>query len=249
MPAQAFDAWGWRIPFILGFFVGIVGLYIRNKLDESPAFMDAKGAGHLSDKPVKEAIFQNYKEIFLGIGVYLSVTIPFYLQTVFMNSFMIKTLHFSTGDALQIFTIVIVVMMVLTPISARLCDKYDRERIMKWVLIAYILYAVPFIHFLQQGDFNSALFSQIIFACILSFYLAPIPALLVDIFPTRTRYTGMSLACNLSAAIFGGTAPMVITKVVTLQGSNFPISYYIMFAAIVSLLCICKVKKRLGQQC
>jgi MHS family proline/betaine transporter-like MFS transporter len=135
-------------------------------------------------------------------------------------------------------------MMVLTPISAHLCDKYDREKILKYVLGAYILYAIPFIHFLQQGDYNSALISQIIFACILSFYLAPIPALLVDIFPTRTRYTGMSLACNLCAAIFGGTAPMIITKVVNIQGSNFPISYYIIFAALVSMYCICKVQRK-----
>ncbi len=244
MSAEDFDSWGWRIPFILGFFIAMVGLYIRNKLDESPAFMDAKETGHLSDRPVSEALRTNYKEILLGIGIYLSVTIPFYIQTVFMNSFMVKFLHFSTSDTLTIFSIVLITMMIITPISAKLCDKYDREKIMKLALFAYAIYAIPYLHFLEKGMFEYALISQIIFGIILAFYLAPIPALLVDIFPTRTRYTGMALSCNLAAAIFGGTAPIVITKMNDAMGTHSFISYYIIFAAVVSFACIFRIKTR-----
>jgi MHS family proline/betaine transporter-like MFS transporter len=244
LSAEDFESWGWRIPFILGFFIGVVGLYIRNKLDESPAFMDAKETGHISDKPVKEALRYNYKEILFGIGIYLSVTIPFYIQTVFMNSFMVKFLKFDTSQALTIYTIILLVMMVITPISARLCDKYDREKLLKFTLAAYILYSFPYIYFLQSGMFIPALISQVIFAGILAFYLAPIPALLVDIFPTKTRYTGMSLACNLAAAIFGGTAPILITKMIGHYGSNYFISYYVIFAAVISFICITHIKTR-----
>ena len=244
MDPIAFDSYGWRIPFILGFFIGIVGLYIRNKLDESPAFMDAKGAGHLSDKPVKEAIISNYNEIFIGMGIYLSVTIPFYILTVFMNSFMVKFLGFSTSDALLIFTICLLNMMVITPLSAKLCDKGNRENILKIVLIIYALFAIPYIHFLDYKTFTFVLVSQLTFSTILAFYLAPIPTLLVDIFPTKTRYTGMSLACNLAAAIFGGTAPMILTKMITETGSNYAISYYIIFASVISLICVHKAKTK-----
>ncbi len=244
MTPEDFNSYGWRIPFILGFFIGIVGLYIRTKLDESPAFMDAKGAGHLCDRPVKEAIRHNYKEILLGMGIYLSVTIPFYIQTVFMNSFMVKYLGFPTRDALIIFTVSLLVMMVITPISAILCDKKDRENILKLVLITYILFAIPYIYLLDYKTFTFALISQMIFSAILAFYLAPIPTLMVDIFPCKTRYTGMSLSCNLAAAIFGGTAPMVITKLITSTDSNYPISYYVIFAAVVSFICITRVRTR-----
>lgn len=244
MSEAEFNEWGWRIPFIVGFFIGIIGLYIRTHLDESPAFMDAKETGHLSDKPIKDALKENYKEIFLGIGVYLSVTIPFYIQTVFMSSFMHKNLHFSSRDSLLIISMSMLIMMFVTPISAILCDRFNREKILKYVCLAYLIYAFPFIHLLNTENFNNVIIAQIIFSIILAFYIAPIPSLMVDIFPTKTRYTGMSLACNVSAAVFGGTAPMIITWMIGEFNSNFSIAWFIIFAAIVSYLCIRKVRTK-----
>ncbi len=244
MPAEAFDSYGWRIPFILGFFIGIVGLYIRTKLDESPVFMEAKEAGHTSDAPIKEALQQSYKEILLGIGVYLAVTIPFYIQTVFMPSFLVKFLKFSTSDSLLIFSLSLLTMMVVAPISAWLSDNKDREIVLKIVLISYIAFAIPYIYLLEQNTFASVLTAQLLFAVILGSYIAPIPTLVVELFPTKTRYTGMSLACNLAAAIFGGTAPILVTKMITMTGSYSPIAFYIMAAAFASFLCIASVRVR-----
>jgi MFS transporter, MHS family, proline/betaine transporter len=247
MPAEDFDSYGWRIPFILGFFIGIVGLYIRTKLDESPVFMEAKEAGHTSDAPIKEALQQSYKEILLGIGVYLAVTIPFYIQTVFMPSFLVKFLKFSTSDSLLIFSLSLLAMMVVAPISAWLSDNKDREVVLKIVLISYIAFAIPYIYMLEQNTFASVLTAQLLFAVILGSYIAPIPTLVVELFPTKTRYTGMSLACNLAAAIFGGTAPILVTKMITMTGSYSPIAFYIMAAAFASFLCIASVRVRKHQ--
>ncbi|MBK8814652.1 MAG: MFS transporter [Methylococcaceae bacterium] len=244
MPQADFDIWGWRIPFILGFFIGIIGLYIRTKLDESPVFMEAKENGHTSDAPVKEALRQNSKEILLGIGIYLAVTIPFYIQTVFMPSFMVKFLKFSTSDALLIFSLSLLTMMIVAPISAWLSDNKDREVLLKVVLILYVAFALPYLYLLEAKTFALVLTSQIVFSAILGAYIAPIPTLVVELFPTKTRYTGMSLACNLAAAIFGGTAPILVAKMVTLMGSNSPISFYIMVAAFSSFFCIASVRVR-----
>ncbi|MCX7088795.1 MAG: MFS transporter [Methylococcales bacterium] len=249
MPADAFDSYGWRIPFILGFFIGIVGLYIRSKLDESPAFLEAQDAGHISESPIKDALQHNYKEILLGIGAYLAVTIPFYIQTVFMPSFMVKFLNFSTADALLLFTISLITMMVVAPVSAIFADKKDRELLLKLILLAYGIFAIPYVMLLDYKTFTFALCSQIAFSAILGAYIAPIPTMVVELFPTRTRYTGMSLACNLAAAIFGGTAPILVTKMLTMTGSHLPIAYYIIFAAIVSFVCISliKIRRQRGQ--
>ncbi len=244
MPQADFDNWGWRIPFILGFFIGVIGLYIRVRLDESPVFMEAKAAGHTSEAPVQEALRQNQKEILLGIGCYLAVTIPFYIQTVFMPSFMVKYLKFSTSDSLLIFALSLVVMMIVAPISAWLSDKKDREIVLKVVLILYFAFAIPYIYLLELKTFAFVLVSQLCFSALLGAYIAPIPTLVVEIFPTKTRYTGMSLACNLAAAIFGGTAPILVTKMITLSGSNAPIAYYIMLAAFVSFVSIASIRSR-----
>ncbi len=248
MSPENFDTYGWRIPFILGFFIGLVGLYIRTKLNESPVFIEAQEAGHVSESPIKETFKNNYKEVLLGVGLYLSVTIPFYIQTVFMPSFMVKFMHFSSADALLIYLTVLGVMMICAPISAILCDTHNRERLMKIVAVGYLLFAIPYIYLLDYKTFTFALVSQMVFASILAFYIAPIPTLVTELFPARTRYTGMSLACNLAAAIFGGTAPMLVTTLITKTESNYPIAIYIMFAAATSLFCVFEVKRRRDQK-
>ncbi len=244
MTDENFNNYGWRIPFILGLFIGLVGLYIRTSLSESPVFLDAKETGHLCDKPISETFRTNLPELLLAIGVYLAVTIPFYLQTVFMNSFMVKFLGFQVSDALLINTISLLTMMLVTPISAWLCDKYDREIILKLTCVAYICFAIPFINLLNEHTFASALAAQVIFSVIVGFYLAPIPTLLSDIFPTKTRYTGMSLSCNLSAAVFGGTTPALITWAIGKTGDNHVISYQIIAGVLVSLFCLFRVRTK-----
>jgi len=110
--------------------------------------------------------------------------------------------------------------------------------------VCYLLFAIPYVYLLDYKTFTFALISQAFFASIIAFYIAPIPTLVTELFPARTRYTGMSLACNLAAAIFGGTSPMLITALITRTGSNYPMAIYIMFAAAVSLFCVFEVKRR-----
>jgi MHS family proline/betaine transporter-like MFS transporter len=115
---------------------------------------------------------------------------------------------------------------------------------MKIVTVCYLLFAIPYVYLLDYKTFTFALISQLAFGSIIAFYIAPIPTLVTEIFPARTRYTGMSLSCNLAAAIFGGTAPMLITTLITKTGSNYPIAIYVMIAAFVSMLCVWEVKRR-----
>jgi MFS transporter, MHS family, proline/betaine transporter len=239
-----FNDWGWRIPFILAFLAGLVGLYIRMKIGESPVFMDAKEAGHLSDKPLRETLKTNLKEVVLGVGIYLGVTIPFYLQLIYMNTYMMRYLNFYAGDALKISSICLVLMMMITYISAKLADKWNRMSILKGAALAYVLFAFPFVFLLHQESLFAIVISQLIFSAILAFYTAPIPSLLVDLFPPKTRYTGMSLACNLSAAVFGGTLPLVLSWLLSNTGNDYFISIYIMIGAVVPLMCLRSISMR-----
>jgi hypothetical protein len=134
----------------------------------------------------------------LGIGLYLAVTIPFYIQTVFMPSFMVKYLNFTTAGGLRLFTFSLMTMMIVVPISAKLADKQDRETLLKTVRVGYALFAIPYVMLLDYKSFTFVLCSQIAFLVILGAYIAPIPTLLMELFPTKTRYTGnASLGASL----------------------------------------------------
>ncbi|MFN9913430.1 MAG: MFS transporter, partial [Pirellulaceae bacterium] len=195
MSKADFESYGWRIPFIIGFFIGIIGLYIRTFLDESETFKEAKELGHLSKKPLKDILSKKYRgKLLIGLGAYMGVTIPFYLLTVFMNSFMSKVLGYSVQDALLINTICMFVLLALLPFSAILSDKIGRKPVLVASSLAYIVFAYPIFYLVALNSFYMALLGVLLFAIVVSFYVAVIPTLLVEIFPTSIRYTGVSLA-------------------------------------------------------
>jgi MHS family proline/betaine transporter-like MFS transporter len=240
---EDFETWGWRVPFIIGFFIGMVGLYIRSFLDESPDYEHAKEYNQLSEKPVRELLTKHFGKIVLATGLYMAVTIPFYMLTVFMNTFMTKIVGFEMSDSLIINTISMFALLALIPLSAILSDKFGRKPVLLISVIVILLAAYPIFWLICQGSFSLALIGQVFFAAILAFYIAPIPTVLVEIFPTKVRYTGMAIACNLCAAIFGGTTPIIATWLIEKTGTNLILSVYIAAAALISLVSVLVYKE------
>ena len=240
---EDFETWGWRVPFIIGFFIGMIGLYIRSFLDESPDYEHAKEYNQLSEKPVRELLTKHFGKIVLATGLYMAVTIPFYMLTVFMNTFMTKIVGFEMSDSLIINTISMFALLALIPLSAILSDKFGRKPVLLISVIVILLAAYPIFWLICQGSFSLALIGQVFFAAILAFYIAPIPTVLVEIFPTKVRYTGMAIACNLCAAIFGGTTPIIATWLIETTGTNLILSVYIAAAALISLVSVLVYKE------
>lgn len=236
-------SWGWRIPFIIGFFIGIIGLYIRSFLSESPEYENAKEFDQLAKKPVRELFRNNLGGIIKATGLYMAVTVPFYMLSVFMNTFLSKFLGFSLGDALTISTVGMLVLLLLVPISAIIADRYGSRPVLLISVIFLGIICLPVFWLINQGTFALAMLGVVFFAMVLAMYIAPIPTVLCDIFPTRVRYTGMAVACNLCAALFGGTTPYVATKLLQLTGNHISLAYYLMTAALTSLISIGFLKK------
>lgn len=241
LPQEAFETWGWRIPFLMGFLIGMVGLYIRHSLHESPVYLEAKKNKALSEAPTRE-VFKSYlPQLLTGIGVYLTVTIPFYTFVVFMNNYMSNIIGHSVRNSLIINTISMIVMTILVPVGGHLSDKYGRKIVMQTAALGFILLSYPSFKLLAADGFILPLIGQTIFAILVAFYMSPVPALLVELFPTRVRFTGVALSYNTSAAIFGGTAPIVSTFIIKHTGINESVAAYTILAAFVSMLTLIKL--------
>lgn len=238
LPREDLERWGWRIPFIIGVVIGLIGLYIRTNLHESPVYQEAKAAGHLSKKPLREAFKHHTPEMFQAIGFYLSVTVPFYMLAVFMNTFVTRVLEQPLEDALLMNTINLLVMMVMVPFSGALSDRIGRKPILAAVCVGYILLSYPIFYLLAKGGFWNALAAQIMLAALIGWFIGPIPALLVELFPTSVRYTGMSISYNFCAAVFGGTTPMVATWLVQATGIKTIVAFYLMLCAVITLIAL-----------
>src|SRR5438874_1894044 len=112
LPHAAFESWGWRVPFLLGVVIAFVGFYIRHHTEESPHYEKAKHEGTLSPTPVRETLRLHLGKLVRGVGIYLSVTVPFYTVTVFLNGFLTGMLGYSIKDALLISTLSMILLML-----------------------------------------------------------------------------------------------------------------------------------------
>jgi MHS family proline/betaine transporter-like MFS transporter len=235
MPQDTLVEWGWRIPFIAGLFVGAIGFYIRKNLSESPLYKRARESGRLSPFPLSEILTKYWVEVIIAIGLYTTVTAPFYTATVFIGNLM-KTLGYNNNQSSIVSSVILITMMITFPISAAISDRIGRRPILITGIILIILLVYPIFIGLGSMNFQIAVISQIIFAGIITIYMGPIPTILVEIFPTSVRFTGVALSYNLAAAIFGGSAPVVAMILMKYTGNQYAISYYLIILAIVSLI-------------
>lgn len=233
MSAEMLFEWGWRIPFIAGLFISSVGLYIRKNLAESPIYKKAKETGRLARFPLRETLTEYPKELIVALGIYITVTAPFYTSTVFIGNFM-QTLGYTNRQSTIVSSIILIVMMIVFPISAYVSDKVGRRPVLIWGIILLILSVYPIFVALGSMNFTLAIISQVIFAGVISIYMGPVPTILVEIFPTSVRFTGVALSYNLAAAIFGGTAPMAAMILTRVTGDNYAIAYYLIALALLS---------------
>ncbi len=233
-PEQLAD-WGWRVPFIFGIVIGLVGLYIRAKLQESPTYLAAKDEGRLSEKPLREMFRHHTKELFIGIGIYLTVTVPFYMLVVFLLSFMVKFLGHTMPESLLMNSIALLVLLPVIPYSAMISDRIGRKPVLIFGAVSLLVFSYPIFMFLVQPGFVYPFIGHLVFAISLGVFLGPVPTMLVELFPTKVRYTGMALSYNICAALFGGTAPMVATWMIKETGSNMVVALYLIACSIITL--------------
>ncbi len=234
MPEAILVAWGWRIPFIMGLFIGGIGLYIRSHLSESPLYKAAKQRGELSKTPLKE-ILLNYKlPLFVAMAIYVTVTAPFYTATVYLESFM-QSLGYSRFESGIAGSLILLSMMIVLPISAYVSDRIGRKPVLLMGIFALIITIYPIFMLIGSMNYSYALYGVLLFSGILAFYMGPVPTTLVEIFPTKVRFTGIALSYNISAAIFGGSAPMIGMLLLKITGNKYSIAYYLISLAIFTL--------------
>ncbi len=245
---EEFTAWGWRVPFLAGIIIGLVGFYIRRCCEESPVYEAAKQDNNISKTPVREAFAKHPWQMLRGFAIYMSVTMPFYLASVYFISFSEHHLGASMKQALNFNVYNMLAMLFTMPFSAWLSDRIGRRKLMITAVIAmFFITPILFSQMVIGEPMLSIGVAQFIFAALVGMYSGAVPALLVEMFPTNIRFTGMAIAYNVAAAIFGGTAPIVCEWLIRSTLDNSSIGWYVMFCNICSLIALYYYKDRFNQ--
>jgi MHS family proline/betaine transporter-like MFS transporter len=238
-PAQM-DAWGWRVPFLLGGILGPVGLWMRRNIDETPAFTKAQAA----PAPIITAQTNPWVLAGRAFGFTIVWTVCFYVLLAYMPTYTQKYLNISASAALWANTIGLLALMIFIPIMGAWSDKIGRKPLLLACCVAFIVVPYPIFSFLLSGvSFTQLVLVQIVFAILISTFSGAGPAAISEIFPTRTRSTWMTSGYALAVAIFGGFAPFISVWLINRFDSPLAHVFYLIAAAVVSTIVIATLRE------
>lgn len=234
-----YESMAWRFPFLFGVVLGAIGLYLRLRLPETSSFIKLQEAGGITKYPILDSFREHPIDILKGTLLVFLPAMGFYLCFVYLSSYLFLYLKIPLHTALVINSISMGVILLIIPYIGYLSDKFGRKPILLLGGISVCLFSYPLFILLAKGTFVTVLIAQTTFAILISLCYAAVPATLVEMFPTKIRYTAMSLPYNLSNAIFGGTAPLVATYLIKVTGTILAPSFYLIFSSIVMILVVC----------
>jgi metabolite-proton symporter len=230
-----FIAWGWRVPFLLSAVLVVVGWYIRNRVAESPMFeSEIEMAEAPPSTPAIEVFRERPRAVLLGAGLRVGENIVYYILTVFSLTFLVDVAEHSRSLALDALLIGAAVQFIAIPLLAILSDRIGRRPVYAFGAFGSAIFVFLFFPMLASGS-NAQIILAIVVGLVLhaSMY-APQAAFITELFPTRIRYSGVSIAYQLTAIFAGSLAPIIALWLYKDWHSSRPVSVYVAIACAIS---------------
>lgn len=244
--AQLF-AYGFRIPFIASALLVFVGLYIRLKLHETPAFRRAIENDERVRVPFVNVLVKHPRELLLGTFAAVATFVLFYLMTVFTLSWGTSVLGYTRPQFLLLQMVGVLSFAVTIPVSAVLADRRGRWGMLLAATIAIVVFGLFFAPLFTAGSRLGVLLLLIIGLGLMGLTYGPLGTALAGLFPTAVRYTGASLTFNLAGIIGASLAPYAATWLARRHGLS-AVGYYLSSSALVSLLALWAIRSRASRE-
>ena len=243
LPQQQFMQWGWRIPFIASAVLVFIGLWVRLRIDETPAFKAAVAREERVRMPMLAVLRQQPGELLLGAFAAVATFVLFYLMTVFTLSWGTSQLGYARGEFLQWQMLGVLCFAATIPLSALLSDRFGAIRVLQWTSAAIALFGLAFGPWFTAGSAGSVLALLTIGLGLMGFTYGPLGTALASRFPTALRYTGASLTFNLAGILGASLAPYLATWLAARHGID-AVGHYLLVAALVTLAALLLMQRR-----
>lgn len=233
LPATSLDAWGWRVPFLLGVLVAPLGFYLRAKVPETPGF---RAENAPSRHPLRDALTIHRRAVAAIFGLVIIWTVAGYVYGAFLVSFATEILHVSSSWALTATLVGAIVAIIVTPMSGWASDHVGRRPFLiasasGFLLLSIVLFAIM----ATQRTGWSVVLATACAGVFSGMFSGVAPTFLCELLPTRVRYTALSVGYNLAVMLFGGFAPFIATLLIKQTGMLIAPAFYVTAAAAVSL--------------
>ncbi|WP_211241360.1 MFS transporter [Pseudonocardia spinosispora] len=244
MSAEAFQSYGWRIPFVASVVLVAVAVYAHNKLEETPAFLhlqklaaQRKAEGIVSKSPVIEVLRTSWSRILLAGGAFTVVNTTFYIYITFSQDYAVRILHMPKTTVLMVIAIVSLIQIPALAGFAAMSDRVGRRTMYLAGAVGTGLWAFPLFWFIDTGTGWGLTLGLLGGQLTLSMMYGPIAAFFAEMFTARLRYSGASMGYQLGALFGGAVSSVIASWLFTEFGSNVPISLYIILVSVIAVGC------------
>jgi MHS family proline/betaine transporter-like MFS transporter len=242
-----FYSWGWRLPFVAGFVLGPIGYYLRKKVAETPAFEQTVETHKVERSPVGAALSEYRGRMLQAFGLSIVGCIANYTFVIYLVGYAINTMKLAPGAALTCAVVSGLIIVVCTPLVGLLSDRIGRRPLILACALLNLVFDYPlFVLAIRGGTFEWLLLVLICNGLFESLYTGTIPSILAEMFPTRVRYTALSVSYGFAVVLFGGFAPFISVWLVHVTGNPFAPAFYIMLGGAISAVAILSMKEYLN---
>jgi MFS family permease len=235
---EQFRTWGWRVPFLLSFVLILIGLYIRQKIEETPVFKNLQKKGMIAKLPVVEVFKHNWREVILTALLRTGQQVPFYVFSTYVLAYAVQTLGFPKTTILTFIMIMSFVSMCTIPLMGAWSDKIGRPKIT--AIGCVIMMIFPFIYFamLDTKSLPLVALAIILGLPMQDFQYGPQAAYISEAFPGSRRASGASLGYQLASITAGGPAPLIAVALYAKYQTSMAVAIYVSICAVISLICV-----------
>ncbi|PIJ51130.1 proline/betaine transporter [Erwinia sp. OLTSP20] len=241
---EKFLDWGWRVPFFLALPLGMIGLYLRNALEETPAFQqhvdkleqgDREGLAAGPQISFKEVASRHWRSLLTCVGLVIATNVTYYMLLTYMPSYLSHNLHYSEDHGVLIIIAVMIGMLFVQPVMGLMSDKFGRRPFVIFGSIALFILAIPCFMLINSNVLGLIFVGLLLMAIVLNAFTGVMAASLPAMFPTHIRYSALASAFNISVLIAGLTPTAAAWLVETTENLYMP-AYYLMVIAVIGLI-------------
>jgi MFS transporter, MHS family, proline/betaine transporter len=248
---QDLMSWGWRIPFWVAGPLGIVGLYVRARLEESPAYeRHTEDRGKDQDtlgKQFRNTIVEPWRLLLICVGLVLAYNVTNYILTQYMPTYLSATLGLPKTPALMVVLAVMVILMVLVTFTGRFSDRVGRKPLLTAGCVSLVVLSVPAFLLIAQGSYAMIFLGVLLIGVMLLCFSSTMPSTLPALFPTDIRYGSLAIAFNVSVSVFGGTTPLIAETLVAATGSHLMPAFLLVAAGGIGGIAVFFTRESAGR--
>lgn len=233
LPEAAMQSWGWRVPFLLAGIFGVVGLFIRSRVADTPAFKAVEAAGAVPRRPLRDTLRTQWKPLLVIFGIVVTDSVYYYMIWTYMPTYLSEEVGMKYEDALLANSLALTVLLIVVPLAGILSDRIGRKPMLLAAFIGFAVLTLPAFWVAGHGTIGLAIVGQLVFLVPAFLLDTPMSAALAEAFPAEVRYSSGALAYNIGY-IVGGAAPFVSTLLIASTGQVLAPAFYIVALAVGS---------------